>query len=271
MAIGATGTARTVLRTVLAIALGVATIALVVLSPLLMRPMLHGGTDWQRLGWVGDTYGGVAAIASGIALVGVAGSLVLQRRQSRVEREYAFREYHREMLRMSMDDPALAACWGPRRDTGLATDVDLYVTLMIGYWHAGWQVGAFNEQRLRLSLRRFFAGEVGRRCWREQDEERMIGRSRRSRRFFRMVEADYRAAVTAGPAGTVRRDGPQPRTTPSGPGVAARASTGGVAAAAMPRRGPAGRRLAGTVGALAIGVAIGWWVRERGGRRSTRP
>jgi hypothetical protein len=256
-----------VLRTVLAVVFGLAALALVALSPLLLRPMLHVDTDWARLGAVGETYGGIAAIASGIALIGVAGSLVLQRRQSRVEREYAFREYHREMLRMSMEDPALAACWGPRRDTGLDTDVDLYVTLMIGYWHAGWLVGAFNERRLRLSLGTFFAGEVGRRCWRERDEQRLIGRSRRSRRFFRLVDEEYRAAVAAGPPVTVR-----PRMRASRPSPVPPAQAGPGAGRGSARAGgPAGRTVAAGMAALVLGAAVGWWARDRGGRRGTRP
>lgn len=304
------GSARTAVRVALGVFVGAAALGLVALSPLLLWPLLHAHTDadWRRLGAVGDTYGGVAAIVSGVALLGVAGSLVLQRRQSRIEREYAFREYHREMLRMSMDDPALAACWGPRRDTGLDTDVDLYVTLMIGYWHAGWLVGAFNEQRLRLSLRTFFAGDVGRRSWREHDSQRMIGRSRRSRRFFRMVDQEYDAAVAAGPSVTVRprlragrpeydatggsavtvrprlrtgRPGPVPPRPDDALPHRARPATGsdagparaGTGAGTPPvrRGGPAGRTVAAGVGALVLGAAIGWWARERGGRRGTRP
>ncbi|MEV0840940.1 DUF6082 family protein [Actinocatenispora sera] len=279
------GAARTAARVALWVFVGVAALGLVALSPLLIWPLLHAHTDadWRRLGAVGDTYGGVAAIVSGVALLGVAGSLVLQRRQSRIEREYAFREYHREMLRMSMDDPALAACWGPQRDTGLAVDVHFYVTLMIGYWHAGWLVGAFNEQRLRLSLRTFFAGDIGRRSWREHDSQRMIGRSRRSRRFFRMVEQEYRTAVAAGPPVTVlpRVRTTRPTTAPqrnertlpaaTGPDTAAATADTGAATQPVRRGGPAGRTLATGVGALVVGAAIGWWIRERGGRRGARP
>lgn len=236
------------LRRLLAALVGLAAIAVIVASPLLMRPLIGYG-QWPTLGAIGDTYGGVAAIASGLALIGVAGSLVVQRRQHRVEREYAFREYYRELLRMAMDNPAYQACWGPSMNAGaLPADVDLYTTMIIGYWHAGWVVGAFNEARLRVALRRFFDGEVGRSVWRVGDPRRTQGRDRRSRAFFQIADDEYRRAEAAG--------APVPAVPPTPVAPAVRTAT------PRPRS-----RTGATLGAAAAGLAVGWLVAELGRRR----
>ena len=74
-------------RLLAVIAVGAGLLSLVLFSPLLLRELTHvKGIDWQQLSNVGQTYGAASAILSGIALVGVVFSLLVQARQAKTER-----------------------------------------------------------------------------------------------------------------------------------------------------------------------------------------
>ena len=83
---------RAILATAL-IAVAVVIIALVALSPLALRELSSvRGVSWPQLSNIGQTYGAASALLTGLALIGVVGSIVFQVRAIRVSREQAMRD-----------------------------------------------------------------------------------------------------------------------------------------------------------------------------------
>lgn len=72
---------RPLLLFVVALVLVVASVSLVIASPLVLDGLDTGEQDWNRLSEIGQTYGAVSAIIAVIALVGVMVSLIIQSRK----------------------------------------------------------------------------------------------------------------------------------------------------------------------------------------------
>jgi hypothetical protein len=85
----------------------VATIIGIALAPLglIWIAQLHRG--WVTLGNVGQAYGGISALISAIALVGIAGSLLLQSRQHSLDRIFYHRSRQAELYAVVREDPEL--------------------------------------------------------------------------------------------------------------------------------------------------------------------
>ncbi|MEV4482200.1 DUF6082 family protein [Micromonospora coxensis] len=175
------------------------------------------GYDWPLLGNVGEAYGAASAILAGLALIGVAASLVVQAREAKAAREQALRGLHTDLLKMAIDDPGLLECWGPIEDS---TDLDwfrkhVYTNLIVSHWQLMWEVDVLSEPHLEVLADQFFKGTAGRRFWAEARGPRMKAEtSRRARRFTAVVDRSYRAAVAAGPA-TDASSQPQPSPRPA--------------------------------------------------------
>jgi hypothetical protein len=165
-----------------------------------------------------DAYSAASVLLSGIALTGVAISLVYQAQQTKVIRDERDRATHREMIYAAMQDPALAACWEP-------PDIPMtferyrqvcFTNLIMGRWHAAYQLGDVESSTLRHILDQHFRGEIGRLHWshgRQRWLHTTIGGQRaKAAEFAEIVEERYQAAIIAGPA--VAADG---YFDPSGP------------------------------------------------------
>ena len=113
---------RAVLASAL-IAIAVFVVALVALSPLALRELssIHG-VYWPQLSDIGQTYGAASALLTGLALIGVAGSIVFQVRAIRVSREQAMREQHAHLIEMALTDPIYQRAWGGLHDIYGSTD-----------------------------------------------------------------------------------------------------------------------------------------------------
>jgi hypothetical protein len=148
-------------------------LAMLSLGLILVTPVALGlfpdddSARWERLSFIGQTYGAGSAILSVIALGGVAVSLLLQSREARAAREQALRALHVDLIKLALDDPLYLGCWGPFSGS---TNVDdrrrhMYTNLIVSHWQMMWEIGGLNERHLRLLARELFAGEVGRRFW----------------------------------------------------------------------------------------------------------
>jgi Family of unknown function (DUF6082) len=91
----------------------VVTAALVGLTPVALTVFRGDQTNWERLSYIGQTYGAASALLSALALVGIAVTLVLQARDTKVSREQGQRILHVGLLKMAMDNPLYRRCWGP--------------------------------------------------------------------------------------------------------------------------------------------------------------
>ncbi|TDB80272.1 DUF6082 family protein [Micromonospora sp. KC721] len=201
------------------------------------------GYDWPLLGNVGEAYGAASAILAGLALIGVAASLVIQAREAKAAREQALRGLHTDLLKMAIDDPGLLECWGPIEQS---TDLDwfrkhVYANLIVSHWQLMWEVDVLSEPHLEVLADQFFKGAIGRRFWTEARGPRMKAEtSRRARRFTIVVDRSYQAAIDAGPA-TDETSSPPPHLPEVGADVQ------------RVQRGGAGSGAA----CLAIGVVLG--------------
>ena len=175
------------------------TASLVIASPFILRYVgKWRGIDWTRLASVGQAYGGVSALISALALLGVAISLVLTVRQGAVSRANGLRLLHIELLKISLDKQPLLDCWGEVGESTTASQLaqHIYSNLIVSHWQMEYEIRTLSETELRAMAMRFFRGEVGRQFWSDARELRMttaIGR--RDRRFHEVMDAEYRKVL----------------------------------------------------------------------------
>jgi hypothetical protein len=188
---------------VLAVIAGV--LGLILLSPLMLRGIDSiGGADWTRLSEIGQTYGAASAILSALALGGVAVSLFFQARQARAQQIQMVREYYRELVRMTLEDPEVyLPCHRPIKVPGLDLNGQrqhLFMRLRMNYAAMATEVGVLNEATLRGDLLEgIFQGTAGREYWKEARHRLAVNPRPATRRFVRIVDEEYNKAVAAGP------------------------------------------------------------------------
>ena len=199
------GMSRNIIISLLVIALTAGILGLILLSPLLLRQMGGlGGVDWARLSNIGQTYGAASAVLSALAVGGVAISLFLQANQGRANQVQMVREYQRELVRILLDDPELyLPCWRSYDLPGLdinAKRQQLFSMLRMNYAQMGYEVGIIDEPSLRGDLLKgTFQGVAGREYWMDARQRRSLNRRAPARRFWSIVDDEYREAVAAGP------------------------------------------------------------------------
>lgn len=226
---------RTLTIVLLAIAV-VAAVGSVLASPWMLGVIGSGSrTDWQQFSFVGQTYGAASAILAVLALGGVAVSLTLQAREAKATREQALRGLHADLLKMAMDDPVYRVCWGPffASQDQTAARQHMYTNMIISHWQLTFEVGTAGERHIREVAAVFFAGEIGRRFWRDGRDLRLKAeQGRRARRFHRILDEEYRRAVVRGasePAPAAIAEAPPRRARrPSAPVVGLAAGLGGI-------------------------------------------
>jgi hypothetical protein len=180
-------------------------LGLILLSPLMLRGIDSlGGADWTRLSEIGQTYGAASAILSALALGGVAVSLFFQARQARAQQIQVVREYYRELVRMTLDNPEVyLPCHRPIKLPGLdlhGKRQHLFVRLRMNYAAMASEVGVMDESTLRRDLLEgLFQGTAGREYWQEARHRLLVSRRRATRRFVRIVDEEYSKAIAAGP------------------------------------------------------------------------
>jgi hypothetical protein len=175
----------------------IASMGLVVLSPLALRAYDGDEVDWQRLNEIGGTYGAVSAVVATIALVGVTVSLVIQNREIREARKNARRAHHVELMRLAMDDPRYMECWGPYLTDSYAAETQFtYVNLIVAHWYAEYDVGELPDALLHATAINVFASGPGRHYWETTGtfwRDRYPGK--RARRFHQVLEDTYQQAI----------------------------------------------------------------------------
>jgi len=152
--------------------------------------------ELTRLGQIGEAYGGISALLSGLAVIGLVAALFVQIRQVRTSQVHSVRTMQLELMRMLLADPSLR----PTSSYGLDIPPDLrrrniFTNLMLQYLAMGYEFGYFPEAAIRQEMSRQFNTEDARRFWREHRatfEVDIVNRSRK--RFFDVVDSAYREA-----------------------------------------------------------------------------
>jgi hypothetical protein len=199
------GTART-----LGLAFGtLVVIGLIGVSPWALRGFGGPTGHWERLSFIGQTYGAASALLAVFALIGIVATLAFQARDTKIAREEARRSAVGELLRMAMDDPALDAAWGPvpEGEDRTARRQLMYINMILSEWQMSFETKALGEIRLRAISREMFSGHPGRAFWREARDVRLAtSENRRAHRFHEILDEEYdRAPVPPPEPRPVRR------------------------------------------------------------------
>ncbi|MCW6008851.1 hypothetical protein K1W54_30550 [Micromonospora sp. CPCC 205371] len=179
---------------------GVSTAVLLVVIALVASPLAvvliadqTVGLDWARLSDIGETYGAASAVLSGLAVVGVATSLIVQTRQLRVGQIQAMRVMQLELMRLLLEDPTLVTI--SPTSLGVSREQwrrEIYLNLLFKYLEMGYATKYVPEGSLREHIRDQFRVESARVFW---GRARPLWASNRSnnarRRFYDIVEAEY--------------------------------------------------------------------------------
>jgi hypothetical protein len=157
------------LRTISIMALVVGGIFLILISPMGLRLISTAkGINWARLSSIGQTYGAISAVISGVALAGIAVSLFLQARELDLTREQMFRTYHLDLVRFSIENPSFISSWGYVPTEGSSLD-DVrrvgYTNMIVSFWSTSYVTRRLDESELQLNFAQMFKGEVGRNYW----------------------------------------------------------------------------------------------------------
>jgi hypothetical protein len=183
----------------------VGTILIVVLSPFEMGYLAGFRHDWDILGNIGQAYGGASAILSAIALIGVAGSLLLQTRQHSIDRMTAVRTQQGRIYDVVREDPALY--WpavGGHYDNDRSVRQRIMRIESLRYILAGYETGYIPEANLRSEFfPGFFTYEENRKSW---DAIRPTWaewvediQSKKHKKFVSIADQELARARAAGP------------------------------------------------------------------------
>ncbi|WP_306211661.1 DUF6082 family protein [Actinoplanes sp. RD1] len=194
---------RLLLTTGLSLATLLGVGALVLSPSLLLRANRLTTDNWGTLSNVGQAYGGVSAILTALALIGVAASLLVQRQQAHIARTQAIRAFQLQMLTLCLEKPETYYPLMGHEVTGDTEDArrQIFATYFLNYVHAGYSIDFFDEQSLMGDVfPRFFKFDTGRAYW-ESMRPVWVARyfTKKSRKYVGMLDASYERAVLAGP------------------------------------------------------------------------
>lgn len=182
----------------------IAIIGLVVLSPFALTELADFKINWLKLSNVGQTYGAVSALLSSFALVGIAVSLLYQSRDNQNAREQTTRNLQFELIRMAMGDPSLMTASGAPWDLDIPPDSSsirqfLYVQLWVSFLGGNFTIGELPESAVRhIAGHELFRSEAGRNYWAAVGQVQTANSSGRRKRFFHILDDEYRKAISSG-------------------------------------------------------------------------
>ncbi|MEV6487650.1 DUF6082 family protein [Actinoplanes sp. NPDC051633] len=192
----------------IALTLGASLTGVVIASPFLTSWMASLPLDWQDLSNVGQAYGAISAVLSGIALCGITASLLMQRQQYRLSEHQSVRQRHHDLIKMTFEDPSLKACWGESSSgTGLTENEAAYCNLIVDYWHMLWRISQINSENLQRIASSFFNGEVGRTYWSVYGKNWLSDGDRRTAAFRAILDIELARAIAGGPPAVCRIEG----------------------------------------------------------------
>jgi len=160
------------------------------------------GLNWIQLSYIGQTYGAASALLTGLALIGVSGSIILQVRAVNAGRDQSSREHHMHLIEMGLKDPVFQRAWGmdPSLYAPDALRQGAYLNLIVSYWQRDYQFDGITEYNLRCNLTVLFRGEAARLWWADVGDSRRVSPgNRRDKRFVRIVDEEFRKAIASGP------------------------------------------------------------------------
>ena len=169
-------------------------LAVILALPFLLRGV--AGRDWQTLSDVGQAYGAISAILSGLALCGVAVSVTVQWRQVVWARVASARERHFELIKLMLAEPGL----NYQLREGESDERhrrQLTCNLWASHWLLLWDLGELDPRSVRTAFDELFADAYARDWWRDLGPHWIARRSRRRDEFLEITWSSFRAAERA--------------------------------------------------------------------------
>lgn len=179
-------------------------VGLVILSPFGLAEIAHFRNDWLQLSDIGQTYGAISAILSGLALIGIIGSLQYQARDSRNAHEQMMRTFQFELIKLELEDPSLIAATGAPWGRDIPSDVAslrefLYMQMWVSFWASTYATGGMRASVARaLAAEELFKGKAARTYWSAVGKQQIASSRGRSNEFFRLLDEEYKKAVSSG-------------------------------------------------------------------------
>jgi hypothetical protein len=157
--------------------------------------------DWNRAADIGQAYVAASAVLGGGALALVVMSLWLQRVQFRHEERAASRRASQELVKMAINRPQLAQCWGSRfAPAHVDESLFFYTNLVVQTWSHDWESGHLPEEQAREFIQTFFDSQLPRMFWERYGEWHHPTRTRtKADRFIALMNQEYLRAIKAGP------------------------------------------------------------------------
>jgi hypothetical protein len=168
-------------------------ILLVLLLPLALVGPGFGDIDADRITATAALYGVTSTILSALALCGVALSIHFQAQANRSSAHIAAREQHASLLKQSMDDAELRACWSSANLPGEGPSERqlAYTNLIFCFWELQWEIGIFSDEYVSShSAITFKESVIARRYWKRARIARTECGCDRSQ-FYRLIDSQY--------------------------------------------------------------------------------
>jgi hypothetical protein len=157
---------------------------------------LFGGS-WD-LGWgdVGEISEAGGALLSGLALVGVAVSLRMQRRQNQITAYEALRSVRGSLLQFAIENPRFLRLWGAG---GEGAEDAAYVSMIFSYLKMAFALRFLSERELVGFCRVFSEPAVAGFWAKARDDYLNDASATESRGFARIVDREYQRITRATP------------------------------------------------------------------------
>ena len=169
-------------------------VAAILVSPYLVAIAIQQPTDISSLSEVGQAYGGVSAILSGIAILSVAATLAMQSYHVKVARVFAERQAHFNLMVLAFENPDLCALPDPLPECGVTPRQAMFTNLWMGYWYGIWDVGDATDEAIQLLVSNMFKNRISRNWWGAVRGDWGVGQGKDSEKFHSLVNSEWHRA-----------------------------------------------------------------------------
>jgi Family of unknown function (DUF6082) len=195
-------TIRSYVRIAALVIIVVVVIIVIALAPLGMAALAKGRENWPLLANVGQAYGGISALISAIALVGVIGALLIQTNQHRLDRLTAIRGRQAQIYSVARENPKLyyPVLGMDFQDEG-SMRRRMFRLEALQYFATGFETGLLTKEILRRdAFAGFFRYEENRQFWEMASSDWLVATpGRKRRKFVKIVNKELAHAKSIGP------------------------------------------------------------------------
>lgn len=171
--------------------------ALLIAGPIISAWLGGRALQWERLSQVGQSYGGLSAVLSGIALIAVAGSLLLQRRQARANTVHAIRQRHFELAKIAIEHPVVAMELYGHAETEV--QIRIFCNLQMVHWAMLADLEPTSLRIIRTSASRLFRHPTARKWWSSASRSWLDDPSEKVREMAMIVNEEHERVGAADP------------------------------------------------------------------------